>query len=88
MRPIEGSATGNLESAPCHGCNGKGWVEVGDVIPGFALTPCPATYPWPPSYRLYSYPPLSGYTTFVMDCSTGGAHTDQGDGGNKSGTLI
>jgi len=36
----------------CHGCNGKGWVEVGedktDYIPWYPIYPTP-TYPWYPN---------------------------------------
>lgn len=36
-----GSTSAQFPSV-CHGCNGKGWVEVSDVIP----TPPPVHYPW------------------------------------------
>ena len=37
----------------CHGCHGKGWVEVGDTIPPFPVQPVrplpgPETHPWCP----------------------------------------
>lgn len=34
-----GSGTTVRKSQPCHGCDGKGWVEVGDD------TPCPYGFP-------------------------------------------
>lgn len=44
------NSTGVPIPAPCHGCNGRGWVEVGCV-------PYPVPY-YPPSYPIYpSYDP-------------------------------
>lgn len=36
------------EMVPCHGCGGRGWVEVGESYPL-----CP-TYPWPLFHPFYS----------------------------------
>lgn len=36
--PRTSTSTGGItipNSDPCHGCNGKGWVEVGDTYPVF-----------------------------------------------------
>jgi len=34
---------------PCHGCNGKGWIEVSDIYPAFPspVIPAPIPNPWP-----------------------------------------
>lgn len=42
----------------CHGCNGKGWVEVGDTIPVWPVQPPgPTTYPYglPPWFPIVTY---------------------------------
>lgn len=52
--PRTPTSTGGItipDSDPCHGCNGKGWVEVGDTIPVFpSPNPYPAPMPYLPSY--------------------------------------
>ncbi len=51
--------TGTLvrKSQPCHGCNGKGWVEVG--------VPDVPYYPTPMSYYPYPYDPWM--VTYTID---------------------
>ena len=60
-----GSGTTVRKSQPCHGCGGKGWIEVGDTIPSptpFEINPAPMPYlpPYSP-YRewprvIWTYP--------------------------------
>lgn len=64
--------TGTLvrKSQPCHGCGGKGWVEIGDMIPVFLspMIPAPIFNPRPwqsdpyPSYR--DYPSVTWWTRY------------------------
>jgi hypothetical protein len=58
---IEGSITDTSISWPryntCHGCSGKGWVEVSDeqpyINPIYPVYPCyPLTLPWWVGYRV------------------------------------
>ena len=52
-------AEGPIERKTCHGCAGKGWVEVGDTIPAWPVQPPkePTTYPYglPPWFPIVSY---------------------------------
>ena len=42
------TTTGGSIPQPCHGCGGKGWVEVGDGTPSITIYPYPPpTTPWP-----------------------------------------
>ncbi len=47
---VEQDSTTVRKSQPCHGCDGKGWVEVGDTIPPFPVRPLPEpeTHSWCP----------------------------------------
>lgn len=47
------------ETVPCHGCNGKGWVEVGGEI-----TPQPFNPFWPWSPQVPSSPPTWTWTEY------------------------
>lgn len=44
---------GKIDGQACHGCNGRGWVEVQDSTypPFIPCTPPAPVYPWP------TYPP-------------------------------
>jgi hypothetical protein len=67
------NGTGNTAKEPypyegtrqiCHGCNGKGWVEVGDPTPVWPIQPSGlTTYPvypiWP--QITYTYPHDRGF---------------------------
>jgi len=46
------STANNRYDVTCHGCNGKGWVEVSD---GCCCPPYPY-YPYYPWYPYYTYP--------------------------------
>lgn len=48
----------------CHGCNGKGWVEIGGGDSG-SYVPCTPTWPYTPTYPFY--PQITYFT-----CGTSG----------------
>ena len=52
----------------CHGCNGKGWVEVGDTIPAFPSpvipAPIPNSWPWQPDPYAPRWPWQGPYVTW------------------------
>ena len=54
-----------MEDKTCHGCNGKGWVEVGENYP--YIPPCP--YPHPseqvPHWQSLPYIPYWTTTTYT-----------------------
>jgi len=59
---------------PCYGCDGRGWVEVGDSFPSLPNIPAtpPLPQPWcPPEWpiihppRYYPYHYWSGEDTFI-----------------------
>lgn len=52
------SGSGKYESNVCHGCGGKGWVEVSDEH-GYLIYPYPYPYPYP--YLVYPEPWYSSY---------------------------
>ena len=57
---VEGiDSTTVRKSQPCHGCDGKGWVEVSDPAPAWPVQPPkePTTYPYglPPWFPIVSY---------------------------------
>lgn len=73
--------TGKFEGVPCHGCGGKGWVEVGDSYPIPYPLPYPQPYPDYP-YPYYPntdppyYPNTSGISTPARCPSCGGYPAD------------
>jgi len=53
------NGTGKYEGKNCHGCNGKGWIEIGgNDYPHYPHVP-----DYPPHYPTYPIYPLS-YITF------------------------
>ena len=42
------NGSGKYEDKPCHGCNGKGWVEVHDSHYPYPWKPWPSPHPWTP----------------------------------------
>ena len=48
------SGTGKYQELVCHGCSGKGWVEVQDFSDYFRVVPQPPTIP--PYQPYYPYP--------------------------------
>lgn len=53
--------TGDYRGGKCHGCQGKGWVEVHE---GDNDYPCGPQYPW---YPLYPYPYEPWKITYTGD---------------------
>lgn len=58
----------------CHGCNGKGWVEVGCDYPSIPIDPAP-WYPVPYYPQPFTVPPSYPWGpvtySFLMTCGAG-----------------
>lgn len=55
--------SGKFKDKECHGCNGKGWVEVRD---------CQSVYPYYPPVNPYPYPYSPWYSEpYTLDTGTG-----------------
>ena len=47
VMPPDNGGTAVPQPITCHGCAGKGWVEVGDTfVPYIPIYPYPQTYPY------------------------------------------
>ncbi len=57
---------GKIDEETCHGCGGKGWVEVQDYQPPYYPV-YPPYYPWYPSYYPWYPSPIITYTWQLQD---------------------
>ena len=59
--------SGKVEGKQCHGCNGRGWIEVSDggsrYIPYVPYEP----YPWQPPWQPYYSPNTTREYVFSQD---------------------
>ncbi len=64
-------STAGPQYQPCHGCGGKGWVEVSEASPvDYPIRPIyPAYPPWPTPWPWHPNEPIITYYT----CGSGAA---------------
>jgi len=60
--PLDPAVTAVPQSRPCHGCGGKGWVEVSSDTPSYPYQPVFPVTPSPPEYHFHHESPFGGWT--------------------------
>ena len=67
--PVTGTSTTAIPMAtPCHGCDGKGWVEVGEEYIRPVYPQCPRN-PYGPSYYYTTGEPYDTSKEVEITCS-------------------